>query len=61
MKIKQSDVGRWVLVDWSDVGRQEAILVEYDPPRVYTPYEEGTTSIDDLDQIVELGPFIQRH
>ena len=61
MKIKASDVGRWVLVDWDDVGRQEAVLVDFDPPRVYAPHEDGTVSIDSVDQIVEIGPYLARH
>lgn len=53
MKIKKSDVGRWVTVKWDDVGRRDSILVEVDKTsgKVFEPYE-GLHRIE-LHQIVE--------
>jgi len=63
IKIKQSDVGRWVTVKWDDVGRIDSLLVDYDKDgkygyaRVFEPYNNRLTTIT-MDQIVEKRKFL---
>jgi hypothetical protein len=55
MKICRQDIGRWVTVKWSDVGRRDCLLVEVDDDykrmTVFEPY--GALHHVDADQIVE--------
>jgi hypothetical protein len=56
MKLHKSDVGRWVVVLWKDVGRRDAILIGLNPARVLEPF---ATDYDDVEasQIVETGRY----
>ena len=61
-RIKPSDVGRWITVRWADVGREDALLVKFDAddkrPTIYSPTDEGTAMLDDLDQVVEIRGYV---
>lgn len=58
MKIKKSDVGRWVTVKWDDVGRRDSILVEIDNKsgKVFEPHR-GLETIC-LTQITEKREYV---
>lgn len=60
LKIKKSDVGRWITVKWDDVGRRDSILVEVISKveaRVYEPY--GKLHRVSIDQIIEKREYVK--
>lgn len=63
LKIKKSDIGRWVTVKWDDVGRRDSLLIEIVDcnkrkyAKVYEPY--GAIHTIELDQIIEKRGFVK--
>lgn len=61
MKLKKSDIGRWITVKWDDIGRTDCLLVEINNEgrkyaKIFTPYK-GLCSIDQS-QITELRSYV---
>jgi hypothetical protein len=58
LKVKKSDVGKWVSVKWDCVGRIDCLLVYADVEngdgRVYEPHDVDGLQWISLDQIVEV-------
>lgn len=62
VKITKNDIGRWVTVKWDDVGREDSILVDYDPSSVHKYAKvfsaHGSLHTITTDQIVEKRGFL---
>lgn len=58
VKINKSDIGRWVTVKWTDVGRTDAVLVEVEKNvgMVFEPH--GNLQRIELDQIIEKRDYL---
>jgi len=62
MKIRKLDVGRWVSVKWTCVGRRDCLLVSVDvldsTGRVYEPYNADGLRQISLNQIVDVRDYL---
>jgi hypothetical protein len=60
LKIKKSDVGRWITVKWNDVGRIDCVLVNVDmeskSAKVFEPH--GNLHTVELNQILEKRAYL---
>ncbi len=63
LKLKKSDIGRWVTVKWDDVGRRDSLLIEIVDcdkrkyAKVYDPC--GDIHTVELDQIIDKRDFVK--
>jgi hypothetical protein len=56
VRLSGSDVGRWVVVLWEDVGRRDAILIGLNPARVLEPFSEQYDDVEAA-QVIEKGRY----
>jgi hypothetical protein len=61
IRLKKSDVGRWITVRWDDIGRVDCLLVEHfddGTHRVFSPINRSMERIDSPDQVTEVRDFV---
>jgi len=61
MKLNKKDAGRLCLVEWTDIGRADTMIMEIDDDRrnakVYCFYDSTVQDIE-ATQIVEMGNYV---